>query len=176
MAAGLSYWDEGIVTSVYHLQQVAATTGDADLIARAHDLQLRLQNQWFPVVQALGIKGDALQLGYELAQRTGQGSVNSSQTLLYGNETTPNSSANVLYDLDTTAGGQVGTAQQEAFVGGDVGANLSALGDDLSSSASDLGKVGHVVASQTTKLLYLLAVLLVALVALYGFNTVRRVL
>lgn len=159
-----TFWDEGIETSIYHLEAVAATTSNATFVSRAKDLQTRLTDQWFPVVQAISIKGDALQLGYDLAAATNTGTVG------------PDSSnPNVLFDADTTLGGKVGTNAQEAAVGGDVGQNLSEFGQDTVKSASQLADKLHLpnlptIAAKATHILYLLAALLVVLAVLYVYE------
>lgn len=105
-----TFWDEGLQTSIYRLESLARTMGNAELLRRATDLENRLKNQWFPVLESIGIRSDALALGEELAKVTGTGKG-------WG--------PNVLYEEDTTKGGIVGTASQEAAVSGDIGANLS---------------------------------------------------
>lgn len=170
-----SYWDGGLVTSIYHLQQVAAQTGNADFVARAKDLQTRASTMFFPIVQATLIKGDALQLGYELAEATSSGSTDAPSALGTGETISAaellwnGGKPNVLFDENTS--GQVGSATQEAVVSGDVGANLSAFASDLSSSASELAKnVGLPLVSKATQLLYIMCALLVALLVLFVYE------
>jgi hypothetical protein len=175
-----SYWDEGLITSILRLQTVAKTIADPDFIARAAELQQRATNMKFPIVQAPFIKGDALQLGYELAASTGIGNTNAPSTLGTGDAVSGNKlfwnggQPNVLFDEDNTVGGQVGTPAQEAFTGGDVAANFSAFAGDLSSSANALyPKVGGPVVSKFTQIAYVLAALLAALAFLYVYEKGR---
>jgi hypothetical protein len=154
-----TYWQEGILSSVRALQVAAAAASNPDWIARANDLQQRLQTQIFPPLQSLLIKGDALKLGQEIAAATGAGVTDPNDP----NSTTPN----ILYLQDTTVGGPVGTPQQEAFSGGDVGANLSAFGSDLSSSARELASASF----DASKYVFYAAA---ALLALYVAVIFRR--
>lgn len=172
-----SYWDEGIVTSVLRLQTVAKTTGVADYIARANKLQTSLTGQILPVVTAPFIRGDALQLGYELAAATSGGSTNAPSALSTGDTVTGwklfwnGGSPNVLFDEDTTIGGQVGSPAQEAIVGGNVAANVSALADDFSSSTSDLFKnYGAPAASKLKWIAWALVVMVALLLVLYTYE------
>lgn len=172
-----SYWDEGLITSILRLQTVAKLIADPDFIARANELQQRATAMKFPIVQAPFIKGDALQLGYELAASTGGGSADAPSALGSGDAVTGSKllwnggQANVLFDEDTTVGGQVGTPSQEAFVGGDVAENFKAFAGDVSSSANELfKKTGAPVASKFTQITYLLAALLAALAFLYVYE------
>lgn len=160
-----TFWDEGLETSIYHLEQVAATlTTDATFTTRAKALETRLKNQWFPIVESISIKGDALELGYDLAAATNTGTVGSDS-----------SKPNVLFDQDTTIGGKVGTDAQELAVGGDVTQNALEFGQDVTKSAQQLANTLHLpnlptVASYATKFLYLLAGLLVLLAVLYVYE------
>lgn len=158
-----TYLDEGLVTAVYRLEVVAAQTGDPSYIARAKDLENRLKSQWFPPLQAPFIRSDALQLGYELAQAATLGSPDPA-----GGDTRPN----VLYDVDDTLGGPVGTPMQEKFVSGDVGASVQAISDDLATSWSEFAQKS---ATATTKLTqYTLLALAVLLVLLVLVRTAER--
>jgi hypothetical protein len=186
-----SYWDEGIVSSIYHLQAIAAqvaqsaaatiATGGSDQVAiatasdyvtRAKALQTRAEAQWFPLIQSLSIKGDALQLGYELAKATGKGTLTGDAAVAPDGTLIPAAqNYNVLFDQDTTTGGAVGTPAQELAVGGDVTQNLSEFGKDLTSSASKLAtNYGLPVAAKVTQLLYLIAALLVVLCVLFVYE------
>jgi hypothetical protein len=144
-----TYWDEGLQTSIYRLEVVAAKTNNPDFVARAKDLEDRLKSQWVPMFSSFFIKGDAIKLGQELAAATGLGSGDP-----------PNTS--VLYDEDDTLGGRVGTIEQEAFVSGDIGAGFGAAAEDVRSSASELAtSSGHALATYGRWLVLLLAVLVV---------------
>lgn len=149
-----TFLDEGLQTAIYRLEVVAGQTANQSFVLRAKDLERRLTNQWFPVIEAPFIKGDAIALGEELATATGMGSGNP---------------RNVLYDQDTTLGGPVGTVQQEAQVSGDVVANIEAGASDVGSSASELASnvaaaapvVGHQLLIYLRWLLLALALLVV---------------
>lgn len=172
-----SYWDEGLITSILRVQTVAKLIADPDFIARANELQQRATDMKFPIVQAPFIKADTLQLGYELAASTGIGSTSAPSALGSGDTVTGakllwnGGQPNVLFDEDNTIGGQVGTPQQEAEVGGNVAANFAALGRDVASSANALyPKLGAPVASKLTQIAYLLVALLVALAVLFVYE------
>lgn len=175
-----SFWDEGPVSSVYHLQQVAKTSGDAGFIARAAALQTRLEAMTLPTFQSPFILGDALQLGYELAAATSTGSTSAPSVGLFtylpvAKELWFNGgSPNVLFDEDSTIGGVVGTPTQEAVEGGDVLANVKELGQDLSKSSSTVFKnYGAPVASKAKYFAYALIALVVLLLFFYTYESAR---
>jgi hypothetical protein len=151
-----TYWDEGIISSVRALQVAAAAAGNAEWIQQAHDLQQRLQNEWFPLIQAWSIKRDAWALGQEIAAVTGAGS-----------RQVESDAPNILLDEDTTVGGSVGTPQQEAVAGGDVMANIEVFGQDVSSSARELASASF----DASKYVFYAAA---ALLALYVAVIFRR--
>lgn len=168
-----SYWDTGLETSIYHLEQVATTSGNADFQTRAKALETRLKNQSFPVFQSISIKGDALQLGYDIAAATNTGSNG-------GNSDGKN---NVLFDENTLGGAVAGN--QEGIVSGDVGANVGALASDVGSTASDeAASVAHAaqqlasgaapyvgpLLAKITQVLYIFMALLIALAVLYTYE------
>lgn len=147
---GQTYWDEGLQASILALQRAAAATGNADFVSRAHELQLRLQSQWFPVVEAVFIKGDALKLDDDIKAVTG---------------------ASTVYQLDAGIGGVYGVGANDPAASGDVAANVAALGQDVASSAGDLAQP---LAHHALKWSRYLLVLVVLLAALYVVVRARR--
>jgi hypothetical protein len=155
-----TFWDEGLVTSVYRLQALARTYANAGWIDRAAQLERDLKGQWFPIFGSIPIKSDALALGEEIAKATGTGAG-------WG--------PNVLYEEDRTLGGRVGTVEQEAVVSGDIGANIGAFGSDV---ATTVEEEAHAVAAATPVLGHQLAIygkwLLFALAVLVVFYVYER--
>jgi hypothetical protein len=118
-----TFKDEGLETSVYRCEFVAAQTGNASFQTRAKDLERRLKDQWVPFFGSISIWSDTMKLGEELATATGLGA---------------GSPRNILLAEDDTIGGRVGTAAQEDFVSGGAIAGASAAFEDVGSSVVEL--------------------------------------
>jgi hypothetical protein len=134
----------GLESEVYAVGKEAAAIGSDDFISRAHALAQRLQGQWIPIFTAGGIRSDTEDLASDMAAQTER--------------------SNCL-DVDDPYG-PVGTAQQEAFVGGDVSAGLSAAADDI---ATTVQEEGTAVAKAATSGFSTLAWVALGLAALFVF-------
>ncbi len=145
----------GLESEVYAVGKEARAIGEQKYIDRAHDLEQRLIDQWIPIFSAGGIKTDTEQLSADMAGETGRPDC---------------------VTVDDPYG-QVGTAEQEKFSGGDVGAGLSAAGDDIASTANEEYEAAKQKAAEALPVLGAslkwIAIVAVALAALYVFGKSR---
>jgi hypothetical protein len=103
----------GIVDELYAVQAAAQRIGDPALIERAHQLQLSITEQSLPLVTGWYYKGKVEDLAADEAKVLGYNPI----------------------DVPDNVG--VGSADQNAVVGGDVNANLAAIAADVKDTARE---------------------------------------
>jgi hypothetical protein len=129
----------GLEASIYALERQAAKIGDPTFIERAKELERKLKNMWVPAVEAPFIESDALALGKDMGDQSGD------------------------YILFNEEEGREVDPAHAAFLSGDISAGLSAAAEDIQASAIELGTAASSGAWGVEKLLFAVAAAAIAL-------------
>lgn len=116
----------GLVDELYALEQAAARWGDQQTIDDVHALEQAVKDEWFPIIS---------------------GPINTAKAEAFGDRIAAATGTNPLDVDDGTPWAGVGSAQQNAYVGGDIAANVAAASDDVATSAGELAETAAKAAS-----------------------------